>query len=328
MLMPKGGATDFGALAARLGPALLRRRLHKQADLRASLAHQGEGALMVEKFLPIDRVLTSFLRLTGLGARGRANFLDVHVVEREQFLPDLPTGFEGFRLLQLSDLHFDLDHSLIEVIEPLLTQTPHELAVITGDYADHQAGHFEECLEGIHRMVRLLTPGSFAILGNHDLIEIIPHLEEAGCRTLLNENARLERRGDEIWLAGIDDPHFYRTHDLTQARRGIPEGACSILLSHSPCTYREASEAGFSFMLSGHTHGGQICLPGGIAVVRNGRCPTHIAAGAWFSGGMRGYTSRGTGGCGIAARFNCPPEITLHVLRRGKESGAGGQGLE
>jgi predicted MPP superfamily phosphohydrolase len=320
--MSAGPAADFGPLAARLGHALLRRRLHKQADLRANLAHQGEGPLVVERFLPLDRVLGVALRLAGLAARGRANFLDVRVVENDVRLPGLPEEFEGFRLLQVTDLHFDLDHALVGVIEPLLARTPHDLAVVTGDYADHEAGHFEECLDGIQRMARCLAPGSLAILGNHDLLEIVPHLEAAGLRVLLNENARHERGRGRIWFAGIDDPHFYRTHDLAAARRGIAPGETSVLLSHSPCTYREAEQAGFAFMLSGHTHGGQICLPGGFALVRNGRCPPHIAAGPWTHGRLRGYTSRGTGACGVAARFNCPPEITVHVLRRAETSAA------
>jgi predicted MPP superfamily phosphohydrolase len=68
-------------------------------------------------------------------------------------------------------------------------------------------------------------------------------------------------------------------------------------------------------MLSGHTHGGQICLPGGIAIVRNGRCPPAQFVGPWSHHGLHGYTSAGTGSCGVAARFNCPPELTVHVLR-------------
>jgi predicted MPP superfamily phosphohydrolase len=136
-------------------------------------------------------------------------------------------------------------------------------------------------------------------------------------RVLLNENTVIERDGQQLWFAGIDDPHFYRTHDFEAARRGIPQGACAILLSHSPTTYDEARHYGFNFMLSGHTHGGQICLPGGIALVRNGRCPPAQFAGAWTHHGLHGYTARGTGSCGVPARFNCPPEITVHILRSG-----------
>lgn len=306
---------DFRSIAARLGPSLLRRRLHAQADLRARLVHQGEGALAVEKLIPVDRIIRGILEVTGFAARGRANCLDIRTVVREQPLPDLPPGFDGFRLLQISDLHLDCVEGFADRLIALIARTPHDLAVVTGDFADHAAGYFHGCLDDIRRLGSALGSGALAVLGNHDIVEIVPHLEEAGLRVLLNENTAIENMGQQLWFAGIDDPHFYRTHDFDTARRGIPQGACSILLSHSPATYDEARRHGFSFMLSGHTHGGQICLPGGLALIRNGRCPTAQFAGAWTHHGLHGYTARGTGSCGVPARFNCPPEITVHVLR-------------
>jgi predicted MPP superfamily phosphohydrolase len=306
---------DFRPLAARLGPSLLRRRLHAQADLRARLVHQGEGPLVVERVVPVDRIITRILEASGFAARGRANCLDIRTVTREQPLANLPTAFDGFRLLQISDLHLDCVEGFADRLIDLIERTPHDLAVITGDFADHAAGYFHDCLDDIRRLGAALGPGALAILGNHDIIEIVPHLEAAGLRVLLNENMAIERDGQQLWIAGTDDPHFYRTHDFEAARRGIPQGACSILLTHSPEMYDEARHYGFNFMLSGHTHGGQICLPGGIAVVRNGRCPAAQFLGAWSHQGLHGYTSSGTGSCGVPARFNCPPEITVHVLR-------------
>jgi len=311
-------APDFRQLAARLGPTLLRRRLHAQANLRARLVHQGEGPLAVERVIPVDRLITRLLRWTGFAARGRANCLDIRTVTREQPLANLPPGFDGFRLLHLSDLHLDCVAGLTDRLVDLLRRTPHDLAVITGDFADHPAGHFHDCLGDIRRLTGALGPGPLAILGNHDIIEIVPHLEEAGLRVLLNESTVLERDGQQLWFAGLDDPHFYRTHDFESARRGIPPGACSILLAHSPEVYDEARHYGFNFMLAGHTHGGQICLPGGLALVRNGRCPSAQFTGAWTHRGLHGYTSRGTGSCGVPARFHCPPEITVHVLQSSK----------
>ena len=310
-------AIDFRPLAARLGPDLLRRRLHAQADLRARLVHQGEGPLAVERVIPVDRIITRILEISGFASRGRANCLDIRTVVREQPLANLPRAFDGFRLLQISDLHLDCVEGFADRLIDLIARTPHDLAVITGDFADHAAGYFHDCLEDIRRLGVVLGPGALTILGNHDIVEIVPHLEAAGMRVLLNENIVIERDGQQLWFAGIDDPHFYRTHDFEAARRGIPQGACAILLSHSPTTYDEARHYGFNFMLSGHTHGGQICLPGGIALVRNGRCPPAQFAGAWTHHGLHGYTARGTGSCGVPARFNCPPEITVHILRCG-----------
>jgi predicted MPP superfamily phosphohydrolase len=306
---------DFRSVADRLGPSLLRRRLHAQANLRARLVHQGEGPLAVERVIPVDRIITHLLEISGFAARGRANCLDIRTVTRDQPLANLPPAFDGFRLLQISDLHLDCVEGFTDRLIDLIDGTPHDLAVITGDFADHAAGYFHDCLGDIRRLGVALGPGALTILGNHDIIEIVPHLEETGMRVLLNENIAIERDGQQLWFAGIDDPHFYRTHDFEAARRGIPQGACSVLLSHSPTTYDEARHYGFNFMLSGHTHGGQICLPGGIALVRNGRCPPAQFTGAWTHHGLHGYTARGTGSCGVPARFNCPPEITVHVLR-------------
>ena len=165
------------------------------------------------------------------------------------------------------------------------------------------------------RLIPSLHPTRFAILGNHDFLEKVALLEEAGLPFLLNESTPIERGSSRLWICGIDDPHFFRTHDLAAAHAGIPEGETSILLSHSPETYREASEFGYDLHLSGHTHGGQICAPGGIPIYRNAPgCRRKHLAGSWREGKMIGYTSRGTGSAGVAARFHCPPEITLHIL--------------
>jgi predicted MPP superfamily phosphohydrolase len=309
------GFVDFRPLAVRLGPSLLRRRLHAQANLRARLVHQGEGPLAVERVVPVDRLITRILAVTGFADRGRANCLDIRTVTRDQPLANLPSAFDGFRLLQISDIHLDCVAGLADRLIDLIAGTPHDLAVITGDFADHAAGYFHDCLDDIRRLGRALGPGTLAILGNHDILEIVPHLETAGLRVLLNENTAIARDGQQLWFAGIDDPHFYRTHDFEAARRGIPQGACSILLAHSPEVYDEARHYGFNLMLSGHTHGGQICLPGGVALVRNGRCPAAQFLGPWTHHGLHGYTAPGTGSCGVPARFNCPPEITVHVLR-------------
>ncbi len=309
------GDSEFRDLGRRLGPALLRQRLHRQANLVARLVHQGEGALFIERVVPVDRIVEMFLTVAGLRERGIANCLDIQVVERDQPLAALPREFDGFRLLHVSDPHLDLIPGFTDRLIGLIRETPHDLAVVTGDFADHPAGYFHDFLDDLRRLAAALGPGALAILGNHDTIEVVPHLERSGLRVLLNENAFVERGGARLWIAGVDDPYFYRTHDLAAARRGIPADACAVLLSHSPETWAEAERLGYSFMLSGHTHAGQICLPGGIAIVRHGRCPNAMFAGAWSHGGLRGYTSRGTGSCGVAARFNCPPELTVHVLR-------------
>jgi predicted MPP superfamily phosphohydrolase len=128
----------------------------------------------------------------------------------------------------------------------------------------------------------------------------------------------LERGGAAIHLAGIDDPHYYRADNLEKATDGIPDGSVAILLSHSPEIYRHAAYASFDVMLSGHTHGGQICLPGRFPLYFNAKAPRRICRGYWRYQHLQGYTSVGCGVSILDVRLNCPPEITLHRLRRSR----------
>jgi predicted MPP superfamily phosphohydrolase len=132
----------------------------------------------------------------------------------------------------------------------------------------------------------------------------------------MNECETLRRGEARLHLAGVDDAHFYRMDSIEKAAAAIPPGEFALLLSHTPEVYRQAAHAGFDLMLSGHTHGGQICLPGGIPLTLEADLPRRLGAGAWRHHGMQGYTSSGLGTSVVTARFNCPPEITLHTLVR------------
>ncbi len=239
----------------------------------------------------------------------------MQVVENIVVLPGLPRAFDGFRLLQLTDLHADLEPALMDVIIERLGGIAFDQAVITGDFHDQVGTPWERAVELTLRLVPHLGAAPLAILGNHDLLAKVPVLEAGGLRVLLNENVALERGGARLWICGVDDPHDFCTHDLAAAARGIPEDACRVLLAHSPEVAVEAARLGYALQLSGHTHGGQICLPGGHILVRKAPVPTPLLAGPWRVGAMAGYTSRGTGGCTAAVRWFCPSEIVLHILR-------------
>lgn len=245
-----------------------------------------------------------------------SNIMDLRIEHHEVILPSLPAAFEGFRLLQLADLHCDLDSRIMTRIREVMLTVPHDAVVLTGDYHNKVSESFEHSVKAMIGLIPQLHPLRFAVLGNHDFLEKVEPLEDAGLPFLLNESAPIERGGERIWICGIDDPHFFLTHDLVEARSGVPVNEISILLSHSPETYREAAALRYDLQLSGHTHGGQICAPGGIPIYRNAPgCRREHLSGSWGEGKMIGYTSRGTGSTGVAARFNCPPEITIHTLR-------------
>jgi predicted MPP superfamily phosphohydrolase len=310
-------AEDYTALALRLGRARLRQRLNTQIYHAAGDAHQDAILLGLSRLLDIDVLADRATRLLGIHRWGYRNFLDLRLVERLLRHPRLPTALAGLRILQLSDLHLDLDPALGDVLRRRLSGVEYDLAVITGDFRNTtDADHGPSVAEMLTLLATLRQP-VYAVLGNHDFIEIVPPLERAGLRFLLNEVVAVRHNGALLHLGGVDDPHFYRTHDLAGVREAIPDDGFSLLLCHSPETYREAAGYGFDIMLSGHTHGGQICLPGGYALARVCDAPRSMQAGPWQYRGLVGYTSVGTGSCGVPLRFFCPPEITLHRLERG-----------
>ena len=310
---------DAAGCEARLGRERFAERLRKQDGKSARLTHQGEGIFRLERHFPLDRIVGFALALIGLRGRARRNFLNVQVRTTEWVLPRLPAEFDGFRILHLTDLHIDLEPALTPIVRDLVDSVPHDAAVVTGDFRNKTTGDFRPCLHEMAQIIPHLAPQRWGILGNHDFLEMVPALEASGLPILLNEVAAIERDGRHLWLAGIDDPHFYQTHDLPKVRSAIPPDACAILLAHSPETYPEAEALGFDLQLCGHTHGGQLCLPGGLPVVLPCRIDRQFVRGVWRHGRLQGYTSPGTGGCGVAARLNCPPEIALHILRTCKK---------
>lgn len=303
-------------LRERMGAEAHGRRWRRQREKESKLIHQGEGVFRLERLVPFDACLSFFLKATGLSRGMRREFLDVRVIHREWFLTRLPESMDGFRLLQLSDLHIDLDPALVDVVRDRLAATPHDAAVLTGDYRNGLEGCHRTCIEGMAAIAERLAPRRWGVLGNHDSLEMVDDLEGIGLPMLMNEAVEVEHGDAAFWLAGIDDPHFHKGHDLGRAAGAIPRGECSVLLSHSPETYREAAAHGFELLLGGHTHGGQINLPGGRPLVVPCKVPGRMVSGAWTHGAMQGYTSPGTGACGVAARWNCTPEITLHILHR------------
>lgn len=307
----------YQKLAQRVGEPHLRKRLTKQVEHVARFyAKGGYASFHLEnvEFIPI--VLKFLLKALGIYRRGLKNSIDYRLEHQVVGLQKVPSAFEGFQILQLSDIHADIIHDDGQKLLDLLGDTKPDLAVITGDFRFLTRDAYDKALENTSRMLEVIDApyGAWGILGNHDFIEFVPELESAGLKMLLNEAVPIRKNGAEIWMAGIDDAHLYDCHDIAKALTGIPQSAFKILLSHTPETYVEAEKAEVDYMLCGHTHGGQICLPGGIPLMTNAKCPRRFCAGAWRYRNMRGYTSRATGSSGLPVRYWCTPEITLHEL--------------
>ncbi len=317
--IPDTTAGDLLPLFERMGRESAERRMRLQVEHSATLFGAGRGHLHFENIHSIRIALNLLLKASGLTGRARRNCADYRVERVETALTTLPQAFHGYRIVQLSDLHADALLDGGAGILSALKELEYDLAVITGDYRFETNDDYLPCLSVMKPIVAQLSAardGCLGILGNHDFLESVPALERMGLRMLLNERVSITRGDDTLTLAGVDDPHFYGAHNLISALGTGSAHTCSILLAHSPEIVCEAEQSGVDLYLCGHTHGGQICLPGGFPIIANASCDYRYLSGTWQYKNMRGYTSRGTGFSTLAARFFCPPEITLHTLKR------------
>jgi predicted MPP superfamily phosphohydrolase len=314
--MPRGPLElTMQNLKIRIGAEHVDRRLKIEAEHEAQLFGQGLVFFNLENWYLAPWIIRNTLKLTGLYRRARRNADQIIVRPNIVAFERLPPAFDNFTILHISDLHVDISEGAMEHLLSIVSDLQYDLCVLTGDYRGKTYGPFEKSIKGVDQLRALLKGPIYGVLGNHDTIRMAPAMEAMGIRLLFNECEPIVRGNDRIYLAGVDDPHFYRTDDLARAASQIPPGAFSILLSHSPEIYDRAAGAGFDLMLSGHTHGGQLCLPGGIPIKLEAKLPRTMGAGAWRYAGMAGYTSVGAGTSLLPVRLNCPPEISLHTLR-------------
>jgi predicted MPP superfamily phosphohydrolase len=262
-------------------------------------------------------IIRNALKLTGLYWRARRNAERVTVRRNDLRFAALPSLFDRYTILHISDMHVDMSEAAMQHLIELVDGMQYDLCVLTGDYRGRTFGPFEAALEGVAKVRAHLKLPIYGVLGNHDTIQMVPAMEAMGIRMLLNECEVIARGDQQIYLAGIDDAHFFRVDNIEKAASQIPKDEFSILLSHTPEIYRQAAHANFNLLLCGHTHGGQLCLPGSIPIKLEAVLPRRMGAGAWQYHDMSGYTSVGAGSSVVPVRLNCPPEITLHCLRRG-----------
>ena len=304
-------------LEIRLGPLHARQRLGIERDHEAQVFGQGLTFFHLENSSWAEWIIRNVLKATWLYWRARQNAERILVKRNDMRFKTLPPLFEGFTILHISDLHVDMNEVAMNRLIELVGSMQYDVCVLTGDYRGRTFGPFQPALDGVARVGTHLKQPIYAVLGNHDTIQMVPGLEAMGIRVLLNECETIVRKDQRIYLAGIDDAHFFRVDNIEKAALPIPRGEFSILLSHTPEVYRQAAHANFDLMLSGHTHGGQICLPGSIPIKLEAVLPRRMGAGPWQYRDMTGYTSVGAGSSVVPVRLNCPPEITLHHLRRG-----------
>lgn len=303
-------------LRRRMEPLHLRQRLGVESEGEQPVFGQGRSFFHLENWISFRQALHWTLKATFLYGIGRRNALRIGVTHNEIRLPRLPRTFDGFTILQISDPHLDANEDFAHVLAERVRDLEYDVCVLTGDFRYRTSGPSGAAIAGLNRLRASLREEVYAILGNHDSIRMVPAIEDMGIRLLLNESIALSRGTETLHLAGVDDPHFFRADNLENTCRNIPEDACAVLLAHSPEIFRQAAHCGFDVMLCGHTHGGQVRLPGGLALVFNANAPRRVCSGAWRHGPMHGYTSVGAGSSVVDVRFNCPPEVVLHRLVR------------
>ncbi len=307
----------LSSLERRLGRLHAQQRLGIESDHEAQIFGQGLNFFHIENWYSVQSVIRTVLKLSGLYWRGRTNAERVVLNRNNVTCAKLPPLFDGFAILHISDTHVDMNERAMTRLAELVDGLEYDVCVLTGDFRAKTFGPHDAALKGMATLVGHLKPPIFGVLGNHDTIRMLPGLEAMGIRMLQNECEAIERGDQSIYIAGIDDAHYFRVDNIEKAASQIPHGAFALLLSHTPEIYRQAAHAGFDLLLSGHTHGGQICLPGSIPITLDSVLPRRMGAGAWHYGNMIGYTSVCAGSSGVAVRYNCPPEITLHRLSRG-----------
>lgn len=307
---------DYDRLAQRFGKSYLSARLCLQKHKASRVFSVGTKHLHIENIDWLPGAVGFVFRMLGLYRRAFEEFKNVRVNHNTFWLANLPAAFYGFTILHMSDLHIDLSPALTDVLIERLKGCKYDICVLTGDYRNKTTGSYEKVINQFEKLRPHIQKPVYAVLGNHDFIEMAQILEGLDIRVLVNEAVRITKDGASIGIAGIDDPNTYMLDNMQRAIEGLDVDSTRILLSHSSVVHRLAQAMDIDVLLCGHTHAGQICLPGGIAVMTNEHSPRYMLKGLWRYKTLQGYTSSGTGSCAQPLRLFCPPEMTLHRLFR------------
>jgi len=259
------------------------------------------------------RRFMKFGAFCGLGAMtsvyGVSSALQFEVNNYEIPVPNLPMSFNGFTIVQLTDLHhgFGIPISVIDRVIHQVNLLEKDAIVCTGDYI-HGGDSFSAIDKVWSRLMSLRAKnGVYSVLGNHDHMfgngdHSLSWLGKSG-QSVRHGAASIMRGDDRIWIGGAGDL-WHDSLGIDEAFRNTPPGEFKILLSHNPAAADTIFKSKVDLMISGHTHGGQIAIP----PFSSGLCGLHAR------GGMQVYISRGIGWYLVPIRINCPPEISVLKL--------------
>jgi predicted MPP superfamily phosphohydrolase len=259
----------------------------------------------------------------GLGCLGYGAAVRDHIeVSRVTVkIANLPDEFVGLTIAHLSDIHhgiytgLDYINRCLEIANDLKA----DLVALTGDFTYGGSRYIEPCAELLKGLKAKV--GVYAVLGNHDyyagVSRVARALRGAGLNLLIDAQDHIEHHGAKLCLIGVDDLYYGDT-DIGRLMRDVPKEAPKIVLSHNPDFIEEFAVKGrhIDFMMSGHTHGGQIRFPILGAPQIYSSYGQRYAMGLNRAGTMQVYTTRGIGAVFLPARLDCPPEIALYTLER------------
>lgn len=257
---------------------------------------------------------------SGAAAGYREAMRRARVVRKSVPIDGLPTALDGFRIVQLSDVHVGptIDRGYVEAIADAVNRLDADMIALTGDIVDAKVSRIRHDVAPLGALSS--RHGTFLCTGNHEYYagaeEWIDEFRRLGMKVLVNEHAVIEHDGARLLIAGVTDPRserFVQSHvsDPSACLSGAPDCGAKVLLAHRPRSIYDAAKAGFDLQLSGHTHGGQF-FPWNLAVKLVHEFPHGLARhlNTWL------YVSRGTGFFGPPFRMLAPSEITEITLTR------------
>ncbi len=282
--------------------------------------HKRHGEKSRSHWTLFERLLLGFgflLKAVNLYKRGYRNAREIVLNRITLDFKKLPDAFHGYRIIHLTDLHLGSEDRIEELLGEKMGAMQCDLCVLTGDYREKTCGDFRKMLAPMEKIVKTIRArdGILAVLGNHDSYLMVDHLEKMGIRVLCNETVTIQKDGEKIAVSGIDDPNYYYT-DQAVAALGAKRDGFKIALVHTPELYDVAADNGYSLYLCGHTHGGQICLPGGIPLITHLYYGREFHRGLWNYADMKGYTSQGCGTVVLPIRFHSQSEIAFFTLMK------------
>ena len=246
-------------------------------------------------------------------------------------LPDLPGELDGFRIAHLTDLHIARRRPRHRQIVAALDAMRLDLIVMTGDYARGDAGH-PAVVEVLREIARSLRPrlGFFGVFGNHDVPDLRRRLDTLDIHWLKDQAYTVP--GLPLVLLGADISDAYRTDSVLLADRfgellvdSTPTGdaprAVRLMLAHMPTYLITAGDMGVDFLFCGHTHGGQIRLPGRRPLTNSTDLPLSMTSGLLRHRDTLCAASRGLGEVRVSWRLFCPPQLPVYTLRPGPMPG-------